>query len=254
MSPASLTYVYGLTRAGAPLPEEPGVHGGPLRLLELGSVGAVVSDVPAAEFAEDALREHLEDLGWLEEVARRHDAIVQACHRAGVAMPLRLATIYVDDESAAQRLTDIADEAERTLDRLDGCDEWGVKLFDTSASGGAPSAADPEPPASGADYLRRRQAEMMRSGEAAASAAAEADAVYQALAKHAVADVRHRPQDPRLSGRREPMSLNAAFLVRRGGDTHTFRAAAAELAGQHEGDAIVLTGPWAPYSFAGTAT
>lgn len=254
MSQASLTYVYGLTRAVAPLPQEPGVSGGPLRMLGLGSVAAVVSDVPAADFAEDALREHLEDLGWLEEVARRHDAVVQACHRAGVAMPVRLATIYVDDESAAQRLADIADEAEQTLGRLEGCDEWGVKLFDTSAPGAARSAVDPDPPASGADYLRRRQAEMMRSGEAAASAAAEADAVYRALAKHAVGDVRHHPQDPRLSGRREPMSLNAAFLVRRGGDTHSFRAAAAELAGQHEGEAIVLTGPWAPYSFAGTAT
>ena len=75
---------------------------------------------------------------------------------------------------------------------------------------------------------------MMRSGEAAATAAAQADSVYRALAKHAVADVRHRPQDPKLAGRREPMVLNGAFLVRRA-DTHTFRAAAAELAGHDLG-------------------
>lgn len=250
MSAASLTYVYALTRAAAQLPEEPGIDERPLRMLVLGSVAAVVSDVPAADFAADALRGHLEDLDWLERVARRHDAVVQACHRAGVAMPLRLATIYVDDDSAEQRLADIADEAERTLDRLDGCDEWGVKVFDSSAARAPAPAANP--PTSGADYLRRRQAEMMRSGEAAASAAAQADSVYRALATHAVADVRHRPQDPKLAGRREPMVLNGAFLVRRD-DTHAFRAAAAELAGQDLEDAIVLTGPWAPYSFAGAA-
>lgn len=251
MSEASLTYVYGLTRAAAPLPEEPGVDDRPLRMLRLGALGAVVSDVPAAEFAEDALRGHFEDLAWLERVARRHDAVVQACHRAGVAMPLRLATIYVDDVSAEQRLAQIAADAERTLDRLDGCDEWGVKFFDSSASQSPSASAEPNPSTSGADYLRRRQAEMMRSGEAAASAAARADSAYRALAKHAVADTRHRPQDPKLAGRREPMLLNAAFLVRRA-DTHAFRAAAAELAGHHLEEAIVLTGPWAPYSFAGT--
>lgn len=253
MSEASLTYLYALTRGVAALPDEAGIGDRPLRMLRLGVLGAVVSDVPAADFAEEALREHLEDLQWLERVARRHDTVVQACHRSGVAMPLRLATIYVDDRSAEQRLAEIADDAQRTLDRLDGCDEWGVKLFDTSGSA-APSPAAPSGGAemSGADYLRRRQAEMMRSGEAAATAAAEAEAVHRALAKHAVEDVRHRPQDPRLAGRREPMLLNAAFLVRRS-DAHAFRAAAAELAGQRAENGIVLTGPWAPYSFAGTA-
>ena len=103
----------------------------------------MVSDVPAAEFAEDALRGHLEDLGWLERVARRHDAVVQACHRAGVAMPLRLATIYVDDISAEQRLAEIADAAGRTLERLDGCDEWGVKVFDSSAARSPASVTSP---------------------------------------------------------------------------------------------------------------
>lgn len=249
MSAASLTYLYALTRSDALVPDEVGIDGRPLRILCLGAVGAVVSDVPAAEFAEGALRAHLEDLGWLEEVARRHDAVVQACHRTGVAMPMRLATIYVDDRSAEQRLAEIGDEAEQTLARLDGCDEWGVKLFDSApAERAAPVAAS----SSGADYLRRRQAEMMRSGEAAAAASADADKLYAALAEHAVAGVRHRPQDPRLAGRPEPMLLNAAFLVRRV-DTHAFRAAAAELAGRRREGSVVLTGPWAPYSFAGTA-
>lgn len=250
MSAESLTYIYGLTRPAAPLPQEPGIDDQPLRMLVLGSVAAIVSDVPAADFAEEALRDRLENLEWLERVARRHDVVVQACHRAGVVMPLRLATIYIDDRSAEQRLAEIADEAERTLDRLDGCDEWGVKMFNSSV--GAEPAPTAAAPTSGADYLRRRQAEMMRSGEAAAAASADADTVYRTLAENAVADIRHRPQDPRLAGRPERMVLNAAFLVRRA-EVHVFRVAAAELAGERPEGSFVLTGPWAPYSFAGTA-
>jgi hypothetical protein len=47
------------------------------------------------------------------------------------------------------------------------------------------------------------------------------------------------------------MILNAAYLLD-SAHGEDFAAAVAALAGQHPGLRIELTGPWPPYSFAGT--
>ncbi|HET6258099.1 MAG TPA: GvpL/GvpF family gas vesicle protein, partial [Pseudonocardia sp.] len=62
-----------------------------------------------------------------------------------------------------------------------------------------------------------------------------------------VASRRYQPQDPRLSGRREEMVLNVAYLVDEAGADALRR-----LVEQHDGQSLrlELTGPWAPYSFA----
>jgi len=89
VSDASLTYVYGLTRATAQLPDEPGIGDCPLRMLRLGSVAAVVSDVPAAEFAEDAL-EHVGEAGRLGAVGHRRRRPVRGRgHRPSSGRPRR---------------------------------------------------------------------------------------------------------------------------------------------------------------------
>ena len=67
--------------------------------------------------------------------------------------------------------------------------------------------------------------------------------------QRAVAGRRLSPQDPRLTGRPEPMTLNAAYLVGADADEQ-FRAAVAELAVAHPDVTVELAGPWPPYSFA----
>ncbi|MET9191379.1 GvpL/GvpF family gas vesicle protein, partial [Streptomyces tendae] len=68
---------------------------------------------------------------------------------------------------------------------------------------------------------------------------------------HAVAATRHRPQSERLTGRRAPQLLNAAYLVEdaRRAD---FTAALARFTagGTHRAVRVDASGPWIPYSFA----
>jgi hypothetical protein len=224
-----------------------GVADEPLRIVEDEDLACVVGSVPLDEFGEEALVRNLESLAWLERVARRHDAVVRAVAEQNAAVPLRLAVICSDDGSAQARVRTLGTRAVELLDRIEGREEWGVKLF--AAVGPGEPGAVTDPPASGTAYLQRRRQALAEREGAATEARRDADVVYERLAGSAVAARRHRLQDQRLTGSALPMVLNAAFLVERA-QRDAFRTVVDELADGREPDTFVLTGPWPPYSFA----
>jgi len=109
-SPEEGVWAYGITASdrvaepgGAPdLSWLTGV-GGAVRTVTCSGLTVLVSDVSLAEFGEAALREHLEDLEWLDEVARVHHYVVEAAARLFPLLPVRLATVY-SGEAALCRL------------------------------------------------------------------------------------------------------------------------------------------------------
>ncbi|NMH95640.1 GvpL/GvpF family gas vesicle protein [Pseudonocardia bannensis] len=246
----ALVYVYaitGMTGIGE-LPAVEGVAGAPVRAITAGELAAVVSSVDTAEFGEEALRRNLEDLSWLERTARAHHAVVDAVARPGPAAPLRLATVYLSDDNVRSMLDEQQVRFTTALDRVRGRAEWGVKAF------GRPQPVDPvgeEPtgPAAGpgTTYLMRRRTERDRAARSLAQAHEQAERLHTSLARLAVTSRAYPPQDPRLSGERDEMVLNAAYLVE-----ETRGPAVRELVDTWDapGLRLELTGPWAPYSFA----
>jgi gas vesicle protein GvpL/GvpF len=227
-----------------------GVAGEPLRTVEAGGLVAVVGSVPLADFGDEALRRNLEDIDWLARVARTHDEVVNAVAGAGPAVPLRLATVYLDDERVELVLRRREADFERTLRRVAGRTEWGVKaLLDA-----APPEREPVTSGSGASerpgvaYLqrKRRQSETRERGER--YAAETAAHIHAVLTEHAVDARQHRPQSRQLSGISVPMILNAAYLVDNVSERQFARLVAA-LDAENESIRLELTGPWPPYSF-----
>ncbi|MFI7638538.1 GvpL/GvpF family gas vesicle protein [Nonomuraea sp. NPDC049400] len=98
----------------------------------------------------------------------------------------------------------------------------------------------------GTAYLERRRASLRGREQSRRQLVGRADHIHATLSSLAVASCRHRAQDPQLSGRKEVMLLNGAYLVDEGRDEE-FAATARSLGG--EGVEVRLTGPWAPYSF-----
>jgi hypothetical protein len=222
----------------------------PLEVVEHRGLQAVVCDVDLTEFGEGALARNLEDLTWLEQVARTHHDVVHAVAATGTAAPMRLVTIYTDDDSVRRRLDEVGDALTESLDRVEGRHEWSVKAY--VVPGATPSHPDPEATSgggAGAAYLQRKRAQADRRRAAGENAARTADLVYDTLARQAVAGRRLTPQDPRLTGRPELMTLNAAYLVGEA-DAEAFRAAVAEVAETHPDLKVETEGPWPPYSFA----
>jgi hypothetical protein len=224
-----------------------GLDGADLEVVEHRGLHAVVCTVDLEEFGEDALARNLEDLSWLEKVARAHNDVVWAVAEHATVAPMRLVTICADDASVRSRVEAHHDGLVQALDNVEGRREWSVKVL--VAPRPAAEADDEAPPASGAAYLMRKKEQAARRRAAGEDAAAMAERVHDALAEGSVASRRLPPQDAKLTGRTETMVLNAAYLVPES-DHRAFLDLVAGIREQEPHGIIEVGGPWPPYSFA----
>lgn len=263
---SAVTYVFAVCRADRPddLASTCSGHagGGPLRLLTVGRLCAVVQDVPATEFSEAALRDRLADAAELERCARIHHDVVTAAATGGPTVPLPLATLYLDDERAGTALRENQDRFRVVLDQIAGRAEWAVKVYvthpDTLARSAAPTTPQMPPPdtrpgppqASGRAYLKslRSRQELRESHREAALAAAEQ--VDSAVRELAVGTVRRRPHGPEVTGKDRTQVMNVACLIAED-RSEELAATIGRLRASPEfnGIEIDVSGPWAPYSF-----
>ncbi|CAM3051328.1 GvpL/GvpF family gas vesicle protein [Prescottella defluvii] len=225
-----------------------GVAGEELRTVTDSGFTAVVGTVRLDTFGEEALRRNLEDLDWLSETARRHDAVVASICAGGATVPLRLATVYFDADRVRTMLRDNAEQLGEALERITDRAEWGVRAYldrprpeqrTTSEQSGRPS---------GTAYLMQRRAKAAAREESESAAARRADEIFSELGRSAVAGVRQPPSPPDLSTHRSPEILNASFLVDNK-RCREFIAAVEQLDARLDDVELAFTGPWPPYSF-----
>ena len=211
----------------------------------------MVCAVDLDEFGEGSLARNFEDLAWLEKVARSHNDVVSAVAESGTVAPMRLVTICEGGQSVRDRIEALYLDLSAALDRVEGRREWSVKVYAAApAADQAPEQADDAGEVgSGAAYLRRKRAAADRRRAASDRSLQVADDIYDELTSGAMAARQLPPQDPRLTGRPEPMILNAAYLVSID-EGQAFRALVNRVAESHPGATLEAEGPWPPYSFA----
>jgi Gas vesicle synthesis protein GvpL/GvpF len=250
-------WAYCVTRTTDP-PAVNGVHRSPVERIEERGLAVLVSRVPLGEFGEDALRRNLNDLDWLERVARDHEAVLDRALELGTIVPLRICTIFADEDGASRMLAEQRSSLDTALDVLDGRQEWGVKLtvdrqaLEAAARERAPDAFGDElegQSPGGAYMLRRRQERQLRE-VADRLAGGLAEDVHARLQDWATDAVVNPPQNPELSGHEGDMLLNAAYLVE-AEKVDRLHELVAELRERHRalGARLELTGPWPPYNF-----
>ncbi|WP_062430406.1 GvpL/GvpF family gas vesicle protein [Herbidospora daliensis] len=241
------TYLYAVTRS-EPSDEIEGlrgVAGTEVRTIACEDLLAYVSTVSLDDFGAEPLRRSMEDLDWLGETAGAHHHVVEEVADRTPVAPVRLVTVYRGDDQVKALLRDRHDDFVDVLSNVTGRREWGVKAYvDLSAPG--PTQTAPSLGGPGTAYLKRRQAGLRSREDAWRQAAAHAERLHETLSSVAVASHRHRAQDPELSGRKEAMLLNGAYLVESSRDDE-FLKTVDDL--RDRGVEIELTGPWAPYSF-----
>jgi hypothetical protein len=249
-------YVYGIV--GTERPELTGVTGVDGRsavfMLDEDGLGAIVSEVPLAEFGEDALRRNLEELSWVAEKVRAHEDVLERAAREAPVVPLRFGTIYRSLDGLRELLTQDRGQLATTLEELRGKREWGVtSVIDRERLSQAVHASDPraaqlaeaaEGKPTGTAYLGRKRLERhlgARADELATRLTVTAHDRLTAVAHRAV--------------REGSTQLKGAYLVEEARDGE-FRRVLEELGREYEpfGIRFELTGPWPPYSFVGERT
>ena len=241
-------YVYGVLPGGQhPTDIAPGPDGAAVELVEAHGLAAVVSELPADRYGEEEFRAHAEDPVWLQELASAHHRVLASIALQGDVVPLRMPTLCRSRQSVLELLDTRADALRDTLASVSGRVEWGVKLY-----------AEPRPAeehqvqaASGRDYLGQRMAQSRSRDEERLRRGDAVRACHEALSSAADHAVVNAPQDPALSGRRDPMVLNGAYLVAREHESEFLAVLDAQAAGpcREAGILAEITGPWPPYNF-----
>lgn len=247
-------WAYGvITAADAhTLPPLEGLEGAAVAVVAERDLAVLVSEVPLADYGDERLREHLNDIAWVERTARAHEAVLDAAVRHCTIVPLRLCTLFRDQAGVRALARDQHQTLQAGLEALDGRAEWGLKLF-VDRSRLQPEAAT-DGAADGAGYLSRKQQE--RDARAAADDlvsryAAEA---HERLAGVADAARANPVQRPEAHGHGGDMVLNGVYLVRLEREAELMRVVD-ELRAQwgRDGIDLELTGPWPGYNFAAGA-
>lgn len=251
-----MLYVYSVTR-DAVSPEVEGVDGSNrFGTVTIDGVSAVYSSVPAESFSQEVIDQRANDLEWLGAIGYRHQEVVSDLMKRTSIVPLRAFTLFSSVEALRAYLHEHGEPLAKVLERLDGKQEWTLRLeFDAdrwseALAGRAESLRNLQAEIGGAStgkafLLKKKYDEEKKraSREAEADVLAEIEReVMDKLRGQTIAETRERrggafPQINVLVNRDEESALQ---------ELH------AELNARYEREGIIvaLTGPWPPYSFA----
>ena len=241
------TYVYCLVQSDrAPslrgVPDSiPGA--GQARLLPVDrGVWAVVADAPLERFSGDRLQQDLQDLEAVSRHALAHAGVIEFFFRKSPVIPLKLFTLFSNDERAQQHLRDSRAKLTRMFAQLRGLEEWGVRVI-----AGEMEAESAKTLASGRDYLHVKKRLHDQSSAPARSTVRAANGALRTLGRTA-SKVRKEAFPPPGKGR--PYVTGASFLVKaQRRNQWKKQVAALTKALAREGHRLEVSGPWPPYHF-----
>lgn len=249
-------YVYAITREPADPNAEAVDQTRNFESVMGGGVAAIFTPVPREGFSQEAIDGRAGDLEWLGAIGYRHQSVVSDLMKSTAIVPLRAFSLFSSREALHQYLEENGEKLARVMDRLDGKQEWTLRIeFDpvrwhdalVHRVNSLRSLSEQIAVASeGKGFLLRKKLEEEKkrvSREAEQEAVAEIErVVLEKLACETVAESRERrdgafPQINVLINRDEESVLQ---------ELHS------ELADKYEpeGITLALSGPWPPYTFA----
>jgi hypothetical protein len=209
----------------------------------------ILSEVPLDQYGPGPLEASLKDLDFVSRIAVAHESVVEhfSTLSGATVIPMTLFTMFSSIDRAVAGMRARSPELKSVFRRLEGCEEWGVRVL-RGQPAGKKKAADLKP-STGTAFLAARKQARDDARAATAAAATAADTVYESLAELS-AD--HRRRTAEAPGAVAPL-LDAAFLVPTR-QRARFQSAARKVAKNVSatGAQMTLTGPWPPYNFVGS--
>lgn len=254
-----MIYVYAFT-ADVVIPDCEAVDGSRrFGSVEAGGVAAVFSPVDSAAFSQEVIDQRAGDLEWLGSIGYRHQAVMTELMKRTALVPLRAFTLFSGEEALRDYLSQSAATLENTLRRLDGKQEWTLRIeLDPAKWSEALTSrvvslrqlqeqSDAAGP--GRAFLLRKKLEEEKKR---ASHQAEDDLLAEL--EREIASVLRCESVAESRQRREGAFPQISVLVNRDEET-ILQELQTKLNDRYavEGVTIALLGPWPPYTFAGGA-
>jgi cell division septum initiation protein DivIVA len=254
-------YLYGIAgRDPSPWSQElPGIDpGNPVFEIPYRDIRAVVSRVPRQEYSQVGLKVNLNNMQWVVSRAQSHEDILMASR--GTVIPMRFCTICRAVSSVQEILTRYYDRFIATLTRLDGKQEWGIKVYcdrerlarnvEEASDRARELRTKMSQQSSGMAYFLSKKLEEVVAGEVERTCAVLIQCTHDRLSGRAGQSVVNPLQNKETTGRSEAIVFNVAYLVAQE-RCDAFRTETARLAEEHRemGFSYELAGPWPPYHF-----
>lgn len=263
----SVLYVYCIAEAG-PVKEilarssPPAIEDdAAVRLIESGSLAAVVSSVPVGAYGEESLSKNLTDASWTALRAMRHEHVVEHFANLTSVVPLRFGTIYLEAARIESMLLENRTRLTELVERIRDREEWGVNVYSdrnvlmstiTSLSPRLKDLTERAGKATpGESYLLQKKIETLKVDEARVETNRAIGEVEEVLRSESVDTRRLRVLKVEATEHGE-LKAKFAFLIQRS-QFQQFQSAAEKIATElkSSGISLELTGPWPAYNFAG---
>ena len=253
-------YLYGFAPSDAPAPQHlAGISNSDVKIEPAGSLTAVVSHVPASEYAPERIEARLQDLQWVAEQGVAHERVVAWFVDHSEILPAPLFTMYSSADAMRTALAEREAQVQSEMHRLRGLREWDVKIsfnepmLRENAAQISEKVADLDreiaaAPAGKSYLLQKKRADVLKV-EVRQAAHRKAVSVLNAL--HASVEQTRSLPLPR-NAESLPVVLHAALLVkidRQKEVVEQLENHAREL--RALGMDLTFSGPWAPYRFMG---
>ncbi len=227
---------------------------------------AIVSKVSLEEFSSKSIQiKAQEDLTWIKEKAVVHEKITEEAMRNNgkilSLIPMRFGTIFKEEASLRETLSKDYSKIKEVLERIRGKQEWSVKAYlkdkrkfeqltkekNEAIKEKEREIADlPE----GLAFFIEEELKEVISKEMDRELKNIGDVLFESLKKKTVDSIRKKILEKELTGRSEPMVLNAAYLI---GEEkiENFKKEAEDLNQkiQVQGFYLEYGGPWPAYNF-----
>lgn len=236
----NVVYLYGVSES-APAKRAPiaGVQGSD-NVETISCVGLTcwVSRVSRSGFADNLAR-NMENLDWLSEKSVAHQRAVAAISEQVDVLPARFGTVFLTEESMCADVKSRKSEIAADLERIRGCDEWGIKVLAITG----PPPAQSSGKLTGKEYLRVKS-QMLRA-KTPVAADEEVERFDSALREVVIA----MAEAGKITAGRKDLIYNLSVLVNRK-QRKRFENLLREFSSRWAGGKkIECTGPWPPYSF-----
>jgi hypothetical protein len=240
-SPGSPTvvYLYGVTAKPAAFSNLVGVDGkAKVEPTECAGLICWISLVSRTEFA-DNLAKNMENLDWLGEAGMRHQRVVSAIAELADVLPARFGTVFMDASSLKADVGAKKETLVNDLRRIQGCDEWGVKVFSVQPK--KPVAQGK--PATGRDYLKTKAALLRRPST---GVPVEGLHTFSAALRRISMEM---SDGGRISAGQRGLQMQSSLLLKRANRKKLEATLKKYSHRWAESGRIECTGPWPPYSF-----
>jgi Gas vesicle synthesis protein GvpL/GvpF len=239
---------------------------GEIFVLPFHDLEAVVSEVALEAFAgEEIQRKAQEDLEWIKERAVVHAKVVQEAMGKDPPLldliPMKFGIIFEDRDRLVDALEKDYSKMKHILQSIHGKQEWSVKVylkdrrqFEQTVKEKSETIREKERTLAGLPegmaFFMEEELKEGISEEFDKELNRIAGDLFDELKKQAMSSVKTKLLGRPLTGREEPMVLNAAYLIPEE-TMEEFKIAAQRLDHEVQGNGFYLeySGPWPAYHF-----